>query len=825
MPAGAKAGDVLNIGTGTGTVTHTLTAAEVTAGSYATAVARPAEGATLTVTATLTDAAGNVSPQGQDSAVLDTTATAAPTITITTDANNNGYISSAEIGAATTVGIQIGVPAGAKAGDVLNIGTGTGTVNHTLTAAEVTAGSYATTVARPAEGATLTVTVTLTDAAGNVSPQAQDTAVLDTTAPVTAADSGNALEDNGIAGNVLTNDSGTAGETITVASFVVAGNATVFTAGQTATIASVGSITLNTNGSYTFTPLANWSGTVPAVTYTAADGHGNTATAALNLSITAVADTPTLTVVSKASQLVFANSWETVANSDTTSTGYTATNTVEGWTRLDTPDNQAGGTNSFEVWSSGDGQQNQGGTTNTVVAAPGNGNNFLELNDASSLVQTIGITRTVATTAGMVYELSFDTAGRPGFTAPFTTVGVYIDGLLYKTISNTSPQGYIDWKSVKVDFTGDGANHVITIRTDATQFNTAGRGAFIDNVELIATQGVVAGNAGAYTNVHLANYVSGALVDGDGSEALTFTFSGLPTGATVVVGATTYTPAAGSVTITKAELATADLHLLTSTVGHLSIGVTDTATEAANGSKASQSATLELDIHASLTSTDLLGDGLTNYIGDAAVGGVPTATADTLTATTTAASLLVGKDGNDTLTGNTGSDYLDGGNGNDVLKGMGGSDFLYGGAGTDSLTGGTGTVPDTTTDTFVWKLADRGAAGGAVADTITDFSAATAASGGDVLDLKDILVGEYGKAGAIGNLDHYLSFQTVGTSTVIHISSTGQFNGSNTTAVEDQTITLTNVDLRSAFALPGATDAQLIQELLNRGKLITDGQG
>ena len=70
----------------------------VTAGHYDTSFAKPAEGGTLTVSATLTDAAGNVSLPGSDSATLDTTAPAAPTVTITTDADNNTLISKAEQG-------------------------------------------------------------------------------------------------------------------------------------------------------------------------------------------------------------------------------------------------------------------------------------------------------------------------------------------------------------------------------------------------------------------------------------------------------------------------------------------------------------------------------------------------------------------------------------------------------------------------------------------------------------------------------------------------------------------------------------------------------
>ena len=47
-------------------------------------------------------------------------------------------------------------------------------------------------------------------------------------------------------------------------------------AGSTATIANVGTLVIGANGAYTFTPAANYNGTVPTVTYTVTDGSGTT---------------------------------------------------------------------------------------------------------------------------------------------------------------------------------------------------------------------------------------------------------------------------------------------------------------------------------------------------------------------------------------------------------------------------------------------------------------------------------------------------------------------------------------------------------------------
>jgi hypothetical protein len=76
-----------------------------------------------------------------------------------------------------------------------------------------------------------------------------------------------------------------------------------------------------------------------------------------------------------------------------------------------------------------------------------------------------------------------------------------------------------------------------------------------------------------------------------------------------------------------------------------------------------------------------------------------------------------------------------------------------------------------------------------------------------------------------GNLDHYLHFTYSGGNTTIQISSAGAFagsgvvNGSVGANTIDQTIVLQGVNLTSGFT----TDTQIINDLLQRGKLITDG--
>jgi T1SS-143 domain-containing protein len=156
------------------------------------------------------------------------------------------------------------------------------------------------------------------------------------------------------------------------------------------------------------------------------------------------------------------------------------------------------------------------------------------------------------------------------------------------------------------------------------------------------------------------------------------------------------------------------------------------------------------------------------------------------------------------VNGSAGKDSISGGGGNDILNGGDGSDWISGGAGSDKLSGGLGS------DTFAWTLADQGSAATPATDTIIDFNTASKAAGGDVLDLRDLLSGT---ATTAATLDNYLDFAKSGSDTVINVHPDG-VAGSVT-----QKIVLTGVDLTANSTL---NDQAIIQDLLTKGKLITD---
>jgi hypothetical protein len=95
-------------------------------------------------------------------------------------------------------------------------------------------------------------------------------------------------EDNTLNGNVLAGTTSVSGP-VTVTSFHLAGDSTTYITGHPVAIAGVGTLLINADGSYTFTPVANYNGSVPVATYTLTDGS-HTDTSTLTITVTPVVD-------------------------------------------------------------------------------------------------------------------------------------------------------------------------------------------------------------------------------------------------------------------------------------------------------------------------------------------------------------------------------------------------------------------------------------------------------------------------------------------------------------------------------------------------------
>ena len=179
-------------------------------------------------------------------------------------------------------------------------------------------------------------------------------------------------EDYGSAtGNVLDNDSDV-DNTLSVSSYSVAGFRGNIAAGTGTTIVGVGSIVIDANGHYSFTPDANYHGAVPQITYTTNTGASST----LDITVNSANDLPMAENANKSTLEDTPVSGQVVASDvDGDALTYTlkpGSGPVNGTLVLDssngkytyTPDHDYNGNDSFTVVVS----DGQGGTVESVVS-------------------------------------------------------------------------------------------------------------------------------------------------------------------------------------------------------------------------------------------------------------------------------------------------------------------------------------------------------------------------------------------------------------------------------------------------------------------------
>ncbi|WP_082877351.1 Ig-like domain-containing protein, partial [Comamonas thiooxydans] len=217
--------------------------------------------------------------------ILDTAPVAADdTASVTEDASapvTGNVLSNDTLGAdASTVVITTG---DAKYGTLVDNGDGTWSyqLNNSLQAVQAL---------NDGQSLTETIRYTITDADGDTTT-AELTITINGTndLPVIQAQTNHGLEDHTVSGNVLTGASDTDNDVLSVAEFTI--NGTKYAAGVTANIVGVGSIFIKADGSYVFTPNANWNGVVPQITYTVTDGTGQVSSS-LNIDVLPVNDAP-----------------------------------------------------------------------------------------------------------------------------------------------------------------------------------------------------------------------------------------------------------------------------------------------------------------------------------------------------------------------------------------------------------------------------------------------------------------------------------------------------------------------------------------------------
>ncbi|MET0092276.1 MAG: type I secretion C-terminal target domain-containing protein, partial [Sedimenticola sp.] len=340
-------------------------------------------------------------------------------------------------------------------------------------------------------------------------------------------------------------------------------------------------------------------------------------------------------------------------------------------------------------------------------------------------------------------------------------------------------------------------------------------GAKDSSLQISNAQFKVAGDSTDY-GTPIAMNIHAALADTDGSETLSVTVTGVPAGARFTAGVDN---GGGSWSFTYAELDDLALIPTANFTGTINLTVTATATESGNGDVAITSQTFSIVVdetdntitsgsqsNQTINGSNNSDDLIHGYAGNDTIRG------------RSGDDLVFGGAGNDNLEGDAGNDTLYGGVGNDTLEGESDNDTLYGGSGDDILVGGSGDDlllgnigDDTLTgdggqDKFVWKLGEQGTTASPAEDVVTDF---TVGSGGDILDLSDMLIDEQNHS-----LTDYLHFTYDGSQTVVEIDHDGGGAFNHT-----QEVILQGIDLTNGGTL---TDQQIIDTLLADGNLIVD---
>ncbi|GAB3673562.1 hypothetical protein GCM10028792_09330 [Salinisphaera aquimarina] len=160
-------------------------------------------------------------------------------------------------------------------------------------------GDYSNFTLRDADGDTNANEAVPNRTSNDASPPVSDLDYRDNIAALVAQpDRGSTDEDVTLnvdaASGLLANDSGPAGQVLTISEFAVAGRSVTVDPvnGGTTTISGIGTLTIRADGAYDFVPAANYNGVVPQVTYTVVAGVASRTTSTLDLTVNAIDDAP-----------------------------------------------------------------------------------------------------------------------------------------------------------------------------------------------------------------------------------------------------------------------------------------------------------------------------------------------------------------------------------------------------------------------------------------------------------------------------------------------------------------------------------------------------
>ncbi len=424
---------------------------------------------------------------------------------------------------------------------------------------------------------------------------------VDDDTPVVEDDGVDTSEDTSITIDVLANDSvGADGAEIT--SFTQPAN---------------GSVVLNEDSTFTFTPAANLHGQ-ETFTYTIADADGDTATATVTVNVDAVADLPTLvvsvgneTALESDENLIVNGSFEDVAGLDENGDPVDDMNLRDGIGGFYVKREEISG------WKTTEGAPMEPHYTTHAGVGTTDGVNYM---DIGATPGNTSITQELNLIAGAEYKLSFDyrdkaamqESGQSGEDSG--VMQVLWNGNVIATVQGNNRDA---WESLSnIVLVGIAGTNTLTFAEVGDADDNWGIA--IDNVELF------------HVPYQYDLTVTSALTDVDGSELLgDVAISSLPVGVTLD----------GSILTSDTPLSEEQINSITASVK---------ATETSNSDEAETITNAKVEF----------ADPSLNAAGE---------TADLLIEGTSGGDVIIGGDGDDIIFGRAGDDSLTGGSGEDLF--------------------------------------------------------------------------------------------------------------------------------------------------------------
>jgi len=382
-----------------------------------------------------------------------------------------------------------------------------------------------------------------------------------------------------------------------------------YNAGDTVTISGVGELTLEGDGSYSFTPVADWSGLVPLVTYEAEGVSQNL----LNIQVTPVSDTPTLNLSYNSYHLELVTEGYTLSNG---SWGYVDVLEVDG----DSGDN-------YPEWYTNRSDDTVEIGQESLYIVGGDGNNYileLESGDAGGNPNGNMLGTTIMSAKqGEMYHLEFDYNRRDKNTYDDSPENSEVDIIV---INNTTGEEtkidtlYDDdnviFKHYSYDLYIDESDSDLAADGFSIEFRISSRndddtyGAIFDNIELDLLP--VTGIAGE--KIRLPS-IAAATTDSDGSETISrIEITGLDEGITISDGnGHSFTATATNNTANITTWNKNELYYYTDTTDSSdridTITVVVTSTEKENGASSVTTEDIDVTILADTSSATLI-DGI-----------------------------------------------------------------------------------------------------------------------------------------------------------------------------------------------------------------------